>query len=210
MDAGAGTVLCGAAGRRAARARGRTRVATRLALRAAACLLARRSRVPPRGRPRRRRLHPLAALRRRDLLGGVRARPPHARRRTCRNGDPADGRHQRVHGADAGFRPKRARDAAHRADAVVRLSRARRQRARRLAWRRRRARLAVAHDVRGTDPARADGRLRHRNAARPQPPRLDRSVGSGGDRDDRRLSTSLLAGAQRFQPAADAAQPART
>ena len=65
-------------------------------------------------------------------LGGVRARPPHRRRRACHDGDPADGRHQRVHGADARIRPGRAGDAAHRADAAVRLSGARRQPARRL------------------------------------------------------------------------------
>ena len=50
-----------------------------------------------------------------DLRGGVRARPPHRRRRACRHGDPADGWHQRVHGADAGVRTGRAGDAADRA-----------------------------------------------------------------------------------------------
>ena len=52
-------------------------------------------------------------------------------------------RHQRVHGADARIRPGRAGDAAHRADAAVRLSRARRQQALRLDRARRGARPAA-------------------------------------------------------------------
>ena len=112
-----------------------------------------------------RRLSAVAALRGRHLLGGVRARPPHRRRRACRDGDPADGGHQRVHGADAGIRPRRARDAAHRADAAVRLSRARRQQARRLDRSRGHARPAAAHHLRGLHPARADDAVRRRDRA---------------------------------------------
>ena len=146
-------------------------------------------------------------------LGGVRARPPHPRRRACRDGDPADGGHQRVHGADAGIRAERARDAAHRADPAVRLPRARRQPARRLDRRRRRARPAAAHDLCGAHPARADGAVRRRDRAAGAPARLDRTVGRGRDRGADLLPASVLAGplraTARCPHAGPPAQPAR-
>ena len=111
----------------------------------------------------------LAGLRGRDLLGGVRARPPHARLGARRDGDPADGRHQRVHGADARVRPDGAGDAADRGGAAVLLSRARRQPASRLGALRCRARAADPHDLYRAHPARADRAVHGRDRARAQP-----------------------------------------
>ena len=117
VDARAGAVLRGAAGRRAAGARRRSRMAARLVLWSAACLLVRRNCLHAWrcARP----LCAVAALRDCDLLGGVRARPPHRRHGACRHGDPADGRHQPVHGAHDQFRADCAGDAAHGADAAA-------------------------------------------------------------------------------------------
>ena len=75
----------------AAGAGDRPRIAARHRSRPAARLLAGGDRVPPRRRVR--RLSAVAGLRRRHLLGGVHARPPHRRRRARGAGGAADGRH---------------------------------------------------------------------------------------------------------------------
>ena len=80
-----------------------------------------------------RRLSALAGLRRRHLLGGVRARPFHRRRAARGAGGAADGRHRRVHGADAGIRAGHSRHAALGADAAALLACGRRA-ATRIYW----------------------------------------------------------------------------
>src|SRR5437868_14477391 len=98
----------------------------RLALWAAARLLARRYRVHARGRCRR-TLRAVAALRDRHLLGGIYAWPAYRRRRACRDGDLADGRHQRLHGPDDRFRAERAGDDVQIATVAFWISRPNRQ-----------------------------------------------------------------------------------
>ena len=89
--------------------------------RSAARLLARRDHVPRR-RPVR-RLCVVADLRDRGLLVRVHARPRNGRCNACRDGRAADGRHLRVRGADAGFRPADPRHGVMGSGAVVLLAR---------------------------------------------------------------------------------------
>ncbi len=138
-------------------ARHRPRIRARQLSRAAAGVLARRDRLPPRRRVR--ALRAGASLHRRHLLGGVHARPPHRRHPPCGARRAADGRHRRLHGAEPGFRPGDPGGAAVGAGAAALLARGRRRRARLLVPARARSRPAAARKLCRADPARAVARV---------------------------------------------------
>ncbi len=153
----------------------------------------------------RRPLRALAALRGRHLLGGVRARPPHRRHRARRDGGPADGRHQRVHGAD------------HRISGRA-CSRCRSPRSRycspTVRWptigaatgsrRASRSACCCSPTYAGLILLALMIAVRCRDRARAQPARIDRAVGCRHHRGADRFSAPVLARTFRLQPAADA------
>ncbi len=202
LAAGAGLVLCRTARRRSGRARGRTRVPARHLSRPAARVLARRAGFRAERPKPRRRLRAVPDLHRGHLLGGVRARALDRRRPARGSGGAADGRHRRLHGADAGFRAGHSHHAVVGDHSPALLARSGRAPARLLAPARGRDRAAAAHDLCRTDPGRIAGAVHAGQQAGARRPQLLRRGDCGGGRRDRDGAASDLA--CRFGRGADA------
>ena len=207
MDRRTDGVLFRAAGRTRAGTRSRSRISAPRRFRSAARLLARRDYVSC-GRPVR-RLCAVADLRDRDLLVRVRARPFNHRRDACRHGGATDGRHFRIRGADAQFRPADPCDGALGRDAAVLLARGRGRAAPLLVRARRCGGASPHHHQRRLDPD-CRARLVHRaERARTRGGRRRRTLDRDGRADRRPVLACLLAGACRHRFDAGARAAAR-